>query len=211
MRDLASGMQLAWTPVSDATAEEALLVLEGLVRAHGPPLVLKSDNGSAFLSEACAAWLARWRIVPLRSPVRMPRFNGACEAGIGAAKRRTEYFAARAGREFDWSADDLAAAQRWANEDSFPHGRAQGTPACRFAARLPIDAFERDKFHAAVVQFQNDPSHEACTASLSRTDTQNVVRHRRAVRHALVELAYLDITRRAIPQSLPSAKCARIT
>jgi hypothetical protein len=40
IRDLASGLQLAWTPVPDATAAEALLVLKALVAQHGPPLVL---------------------------------------------------------------------------------------------------------------------------------------------------------------------------
>jgi transposase InsO family protein len=210
VRDLANGMQLAWTPVPNATAEEALLVLETLVRTHGPPLVLKSDNGSAFRSEALAAWLERWQIVPLFSPVRMPRFNGACEAGIGAAKRRTEILAARHGRYLDWSADDLYAAQQWANEEHYPRGLAGGTAAERFAIRTPIDQIERDTFHAAVVKFQNQQPPD-CTSGEPWTDTQNAVRHRRAVRHALVELAYLDITRRTIPQPLSDAKCARIT
>jgi hypothetical protein len=39
----------------------------------------------------------------------MPRYNGACEAGIGAAKRRTEYSAARHDRLLDWTSDDLYA------------------------------------------------------------------------------------------------------
>jgi len=86
IRDLASGMQLAWTAVPDATAREALPVLETFVRQYGAPLVLKSDNGSAFISQEFQTWLADWRIVPLFSPVRMPRYNGACEAGIGGAK-----------------------------------------------------------------------------------------------------------------------------
>lgn len=117
VRDLASGQQLAWTAVHGATTSEALVVLESLVHAHGPPLVLKSDNGSAFVSAEFTAWLTRWQIVPLLSPVRMPRFNGACEAGIGAAKRRTEYLALRQGRADDWSLDDLEAARLWGNED----------------------------------------------------------------------------------------------
>ena len=148
VRDLASGMQLAWTPVLDATAAEALSVLEALVQANGPPLVLKSDNGSAFLSQAFGTWLERWQIVPLLSPVRMPRFNGACEAGIGAAKRRTEYLAARHGRDPNWSANDLYAAQLWANEEHYPDGLAAGTAANRFAARPQIEPAERDKLRA---------------------------------------------------------------
>jgi transposase InsO family protein len=211
VRDLASGMQLAWTPVHDATATEALAVLEGLVRKHGPPLVLKSDNGSAFLSADFAAWLARWRIVSLLSPVRMPRYNGACEAGIGAAKRRTEIIAAQHGRDDHWSADDLYAAQLWANEASYPGGFAAGTPASRFTQRTAITENERDTFRAAVVEYERTLNAETCAAGDALINRLLAVYHRRAVRHALVELGYLDITRRSIPQPLHAAKCARIT
>ncbi len=210
IRDLASGMQLAWTPVIDATAAEALGVLEALVRTHGPPLVLKSDNGSAFLSEQFEHWLDRWEIEPLLSPVRMPRFNGACEAGIGAAKRRTEYLAARNGRILDWSADDLHAAQQWANEEHYPRGFAAGTAAGRFAARRTITALERGTFRATVVQYAHELHDRACYEGHAVTNTLEVVYHRRAVRRALVELGYLDITRRFIPQPIRAAKCARI-
>ena len=211
VRDLASGMQLAWTPVLDATAAEALSVLEALVQAHGPPLVLKSDNGSAFLSRDFATWLSRWQIVPLLSPVRMPRFNGACEAGIGGAKRRTEYLAARHGRDLNWSANDLYAAQQWANEEHYPGGLAAGTAANRFAARQQIEPAERDKLRAAVVQYERQHNDDACTAGIVLTDMLLAAHNRRAVRHALVELGYLDITRRSIPQPLHVVKCARNT
>src|SRR5690606_358509 len=107
-----------------------LVAIDGLGPAD--PLVLKSDNASAFLSADSAASLARWRLVSLLSPVRMPRYNGACEARIGAAKRRTEIIAAQHGRDDHWSADDLYAAQLWANEASYPGGFAAGTPASRF-------------------------------------------------------------------------------
>jgi len=52
VRDLASGMQLLWLPVTDETARTAMAGLEALFRQHGPPLVLKSDNGSAFIAGA---------------------------------------------------------------------------------------------------------------------------------------------------------------
>ena len=180
VRDLASGMQLAWTPVRDATATEAIAELERLVLAHGPPLVLKSDNGSAFTGQIMGDWLARWQIIPLLSPVRMPRFNGACEAGIGAAKRRTEQLACHHGRDLHWSASDLYAAQLWANEDSYPGGFAAGTPAARFAARPTITVTERDLLRATVVQYEE--RHNACTAGESLTDRILAIHHRRAVR-----------------------------
>jgi transposase InsO family protein len=210
VRDLASGMQLAWTPVLNATAAEAIPVLELLVRQHGAPLVLKSDNGSAFLSDDFGQCLAKQQIEPLLSPVRMPRFNGACEAGIGAAKRRTEYLAARNNRPLDWSANDLYAAQLWANEENYPDGFAAGTPASRFAARDSIDVHERDTFRSCVVQYERKLQQAACTQNETLSDTLLAVYHRRAVRHALVELGYLDITRRSIPQPLHLTKCAKI-
>jgi transposase InsO family protein len=211
VRDLASGSQLAWTAVYGATASEALAVLESLVRAHGPPLVLKSDNGSAFVSDDFGAWLDRWQIVPLLSPVRMPRFNGACEAGIGAAKRRTEYLALRHGRADDWSLDDLEAARLWGNEDHYPGGFAAGTPASKFASRTPIDLAERDTFSAAVAAREHELQEVACTAGDEPSDRLRAAHHRRAVRQVLVDQSYLVITRRSIPQLIPAAKCATIT
>ena len=51
VRDLASHRQLAWHPVQTVTAEETLPILLDLFRQYGPPLVLKNDNGSAFIAE----------------------------------------------------------------------------------------------------------------------------------------------------------------
>ena len=87
VRDLASGLQLLWLPVTDETARTAIAGLKSLFREHGPPLVLKSDNGSAFIAEAFARFLKRWRVWHLRSPPGCPEYNGACEAGIGSMKR----------------------------------------------------------------------------------------------------------------------------
>ena len=50
IRDLASHCQLAWRPVRGETADDVLPVLQELFALHGPPLVLKNDNGSAFLA-----------------------------------------------------------------------------------------------------------------------------------------------------------------
>jgi transposase InsO family protein len=210
IRDLASGMQLAWTPVADATAAKALPVLEALVAEHGPPLVMKSDNGSAFTSQLMDNWLTDRQIAPLFSPVRMPRFNGSCEAGIGGMKRRTELIAARFGRFIDWACDDLYAALMWANEDHYPHGWARGTAASCFAARPTLGAAERNTFLAAVVQCEQELRTDASTAGHVLTDNLLAAYHRRAVRRVLVDLGYLSIKRRSIPQPIRSAKCARI-
>ena len=211
VRDLASGMQLAWTPVADATVAEALPVLEALVLQHSPPLVVKSDNGSAFISQRFAEWLSAWQIVPMFSPVRMPHYNGACEAGIGGMKRRTEFIAARHDRLLDWTCDDLFAALEWANQDHYPHGLVVGTAANRFASRPTLGEAERNTFRATVVQFEQELYAAACTSGDVLTDKLRAVYHRRALRRAVVERDYLSITRRSIPQPIQSAKCARIT
>jgi hypothetical protein len=42
----------------------------------GPPLVLKSDNGSAFASQEVQLLLDRNSVIPLFSPPYWPRYNG---------------------------------------------------------------------------------------------------------------------------------------
>ena len=86
VRDLASGLQLAWVPQCSAEASEASLVMEYLFKKFGPPLVLKSDNGSAFISDQWQSLLQRWHVTPLYSPVAYPQYNGSVEAGIGAIR-----------------------------------------------------------------------------------------------------------------------------
>ena len=90
-------------------------------------------------------------------------------------------------------------------------GIGAGTAANHFAARPQIEPADRDKLRAAVVQYERQKNDDACAAGNALTDTLRAAHHRRAVRQALVELGYLDITRRSIPQPLRVAKCARIT
>ena len=53
------------------------------------PLVLKSDNGPAFVSAEVRAVLAERGVVALYSPPYWPRYNGAIEAGIGALREKS--------------------------------------------------------------------------------------------------------------------------
>jgi transposase InsO family protein len=53
---------------------------------HGPPLVLKTDNGSLFVAEPFEELLKQWQVLALLSPPRTPRYNGAVEAD---SSRRT--------------------------------------------------------------------------------------------------------------------------
>src|SRR5262249_52677908 len=78
-RDLASGQTLLWHPVAAPTAEVVVSELRLLFTLHGAPLVLKSDNGSAFIAEAVQRELRCWGVGQLFSPPRRPEYNGAIE------------------------------------------------------------------------------------------------------------------------------------
>jgi hypothetical protein len=65
VRDLASGQQLAWRPEDDVTEAPVLVELTLLFTIHGPPLVLKSANGSAFRAWHFKALLRPWQEGPL--------------------------------------------------------------------------------------------------------------------------------------------------
>ena len=72
------------------------------------------------------------------------------------------------------------------------------------------DQSERDTFQSLVVEYERQQNVESGVEEKAVTETLLAVHHRRAVRRALVELGYLDITRSLIPQPVRSAKCARI-
>lgn len=88
--DLHSKDTLAVASVPGERASAAERVLQALVEKHGAPLVLKLDNGSAFISERVAAFCERHGITRMHSPVRRPSWNGTCEVSGRWAKRRAE-------------------------------------------------------------------------------------------------------------------------
>ena len=71
VRDLASHHQIAWIPVPDQQAETILPILEQLFQEHGPPLVLKSDNGSAFIADLLTGLMAANQVSSLFSPTTL--------------------------------------------------------------------------------------------------------------------------------------------
>jgi transposase InsO family protein len=150
VRDLASGYQLLWLPVPDESAATAAAALAGLFREHGAPLVLKSDNGSAFIAAEVADLLGAWGVGQLFSPPRLPRFNGSCEAGIGSMKTRTHHAAVRQGRPGEWTCDDAEAARLQANETARPWGERGPTPAEVWRGKVAVSAADRAAFLEAV-------------------------------------------------------------
>ncbi len=123
IRDLASGMTLAWHPVASATADEAAATLARLFAVHGAPLVVKSDNGSHFTASQVTELLRIHQVAHLLSPAYYPRYNGSIEAGIGSLKLRTDQVAIRQGHPAKWTLDDLATAVAEANSGVRDRGK----------------------------------------------------------------------------------------
>ena len=88
--DLHSKKTLALESVSGERAFEVERVLVELIRKHGAPLVLKLDNGSAFISLRIALLCAQYGITLMHSPPRRPAYNGTCEVSGRWAKRRAQ-------------------------------------------------------------------------------------------------------------------------
>jgi transposase InsO family protein len=212
LRDLASGCQLAWRPVLDVTAETTIAVLQGLFLEHGPPLVLKSDNGSGFISEAMRGFLDRWQVLPLFSPPYTPEYNGSIEAGNFAMKVRTQDEAARQGREGSWAADDTEAARHMANKLIYSRGPLGPTRHECFQASPRISLEERAAF-GCTVQHQRSQERLKQGDPLD-TDLGHVAQariDRAAISRALVEHGYLTFTQRSITPQIKSQKSLRIS
>ncbi len=79
VRDLSSLYQLEALPAPGEDAETVRGVLEALIREHGPPLIFKTDNGSAFHEETVTDLLEEHGVIPLFSPPYTPIFNGSIE------------------------------------------------------------------------------------------------------------------------------------
>ena len=199
VRDLATGMPLLWQPLEAATAANVAGMLTGLFAEHGPPLVLKSDNGSPFTGSAALAVLRSHRVAHLLSPPACPRFNGAIEAGIHSLKDRTIAQAARAGHPGHWTWDDIAAARHEAA--IWPRPRDL-SPAERWHDRTAISEEERASFNAAF------RLHDACGTHDNRLTSESEVA-RRAIRLTLEERGYLQYRRRRILPPINARIAAR--
>jgi transposase InsO family protein len=203
VRDLASGRQLLWRPVPAATAEVAGAALATLFAEHGAPLVLKSDNGSAFTSAVVEELLAGHEVVGLFSPPYWPRYNGSVEAGIGSLKERTDAWSARSGRAGDWTWDDAAGACEEANTLSRPRGPSGPSPDELWSARQTITPEERAAFGTAVAETRQTvrPASESCAEGAAVVRSGRAVA-REAIRLALERCGYLHYKRRTIPPPL---------
>lgn len=201
VRDLASGYQLAWLPVPAATADVVVATLAALFARYGLPLLLKCDNGAPFRAELTKAFLQAVGVLPLFSPWRCPRYNGAIEATIGSLKSRTQQYAAWHGRLLDWTSSDVAAARRQANTTApLVHGP---TPAETWALRTPVRALQRVCFELAVARHRYEVrSQKKIAQDKTLNHWEEGVVDRKAIQRALVEHGYLLFRRRRIPTEI---------
>jgi transposase InsO family protein len=212
VRDLASGMQLAWQPVPDLTAAGARAELQMLFTVYGAPLVLKSDNGSAFRDGGWKGLLARWGVWPLSSPPRTPWYHGAIEAALGSLKTRTQFAAACGGHAQAWTCADLETARELANTSARPRGSLGPTPQAAWDERRPPSAAERESF-AAWVRRQEATLRDArkLSPAVLLDHYEQAALHREVLTEALVEHGFLSFSRRRIHQRIFGRKAAMIT
>jgi transposase InsO family protein len=189
VRDLASGQVLLWLPVTDATAQTTVQAIEMLFLTLGAPLVLKSDNGSAFIAAPLRKLCRRFGVKNLYSPPRTPGYNGSIEATIGSLKIRTERYAAQNGHPGAWTTADTDAARLEANTTARPHGPS---PDQAWKARPRITQNQREAFLEATARRFQDL---AAAQDQPQDDAQHRAMDRAAISQVLVELGYLSITR----------------
>ena len=197
IRDLASHCQLAWRPVRGESVADVLPTLRELFAEHGLPLVLKSDNGSAFIAEALHALLGEMLVAQLFSPVHQPQYNGALERNNGVLKVYTHQHAVSVGHPFRWTAEDVDHAQQLANTISRPWGARGLSPEQAWQERAPITAEARQAFGTALDAHRAWAARELAldlAAELSVADRARL--DRLAISGALQELGYLTLRRR---------------
>jgi transposase InsO family protein len=210
VRDLASGQQLLWLPVKEATAQEVANALTSLFMIHGVPLVLKCDNGSPFIAALVDQVVHDFGVEILFSPPGRPRYNGAIEAGIGSMKTRTEEHACRHDRPGQWTFDDVEAARLEANTTARLWGPPRPTLDEAWSARTPTSAEERTLFQAEVERQRQAVDAQGGPEANPQTDLSERARNRLTIRRALEGLGYLKYTRRRINLPIRKKKVANI-
>jgi transposase InsO family protein len=197
LRDLSSGLTLRWEPAVAASAQQVIASLEDAFCLWGAPLVIKCDNGPAFISEALEQFLEPWGVKLLLSPVRRPQYNGSAEAAIRWLKRRSEREATRAGRPGAWRHEDMERAALLSNE--LPR-RGSPSPQSRWEARTALAPERRLAFLQTVKEERPRVLQELGLegrGELPVLDERKVERH--SIRRALVAHGLLSFRRRIIP------------
>ena len=86
VQDLASRYKFTPWVGKQVLGETVAVHLEELFLQHGPPLVLKRDNGSNLKQKAVDEVLARYLVMPLNSPPHYAPYNGGMECAVRELK-----------------------------------------------------------------------------------------------------------------------------
>lgn len=223
IRDLTSGYQLAWLSFAQATADCVVRVLAALFTEHGPPLVLKSDNGSQFIAEVTLSLLRQWQVEALFNPPRRPAYNGGLERTHPLLKGYTRAAAAAQGRPAGPLPEDLQTALIHANRFTRRLGDEGPTADEAWRAREPISAELRRAFRRTVAAGRLAAlAARGLAEGVELNHYQQAAVDREAIRDALLAHDLLEIRPRgkraagrerpsdlvAAPSSASSALCA---
>lgn len=209
VRDLASGRTLAALPVRRETMKSTAELLRALFAAYGAPLVIKSDNHGSLTGKTVSDTLDEYGVAHLISPPYWPKYNGACESGMGGLKTRAHHIAAQYGREAGWSCDDVEAARLACNGVV---GQDGTTPDQRWRNAEAPDERERAAFFHELGVTRKELDAEAKEEENALGNKEQIARtarvKREAIARALGRLGYFTVRRRRIPLHNESRKCA---
>jgi transposase InsO family protein len=209
--DLASRYTLLWSPVPHEDAATVLTHLDELFTEHGAPLVLKCDNGPAFLSDTIKTFLTDWLVAALYSPARRPQYNGSCERNNGCLKCQSHHAAALVGHSDWWSTEDTAAARATLNATIRPWGHTGPTPDERWQSRELLSDAERTSFRTVVATNQREVRLEMnYPLDVVLAHYPQAAVDRIAIQRALVSQGLLKVSRRLITLPLKQLKLAKI-
>ena len=212
VRDLASGRQLLALPCPGESAGVVVAGLRFLFRRWGPPLVLKMDNGSAFVSAEVNTLLQEHGVFALFSPPGTPAYNGSIEAGIGSLEVRAFYESARHDRPGEWTCDDVAAACRQANDTAHPWGLGGPTPERAWESRTSLTEIDAQLFRAAYDHHRERESAEReIPAWQQPSHWLRASIDRVALSRSLIERGYLLIRSRRITPPITLRSAGRIS
>ena len=207
VKDLASRCQLAWRPVEKATAEVVQATYTQLFAEHGPPLVMKSDNGGQFQADSTKQVLTDYAVTPLFNPRRRPSYNGGIERANAQLASYQEASAESHGRPGLPTCDDARSALQLANELARPSGWRGPTAGEVWNARPALESHLRTNFLATVRERRAE-----ARAQLNFTPDEHLNHYaqatvdRRAVRDALVTSDLLVIHPRHKRRGAPAVR-----
>ena len=198
VRDLASHYVLAVVPAESESAAVVEETLSRLLLQHGAPLVLKSDNGSAFVAAKTKELCSDEAVQTIFNPPACPSYNGALEASNAWLKRDLAHLASQVEEDVSL-ADLLEAARVLRNRTGRPWGAAGPTPEERWLTREPLSEHARTLlgFEVRLGEIE-DPRSFGFAQRAALNHNEEAAIRRQVLRRALVEHGYLEIRRRRV-------------